>query len=74
MLLENIVCVWQMKTHLRAEYNQSGETVNIILIINILTVFGMLYEVQAKGALHLKCTHMRFNKYRVKNTKNTILT
>lgn len=50
MLLENIVCVWQTKTHLRAEYNNtSGETVNIILIINILTVFGMLYEVQTKG-------------------------
>lgn len=73
MSLENSVCVWQMKTHLRAEYNQSGETVNIILIINILTVFGMSYEVQTKGTPHLKCTDMRFNKYRVKKN-NKILT
>lgn len=33
MLLENTVCIWQMKTHLRPE--QSGEAIIIILITDV---------------------------------------
>ena len=65
--LVNIVCIWQMKSHPRPKYNQSGKILIIILIIGVLKVFGMIHEDQSKDTSILKSTDYKVNEYRVKN-------